>query len=211
MTLRAHLAGLALAALFTPATLLLCEALNRLGTAPKREGQAREVSFQVARAPQAPRKAATAPRPEERKAPAARGPRAALPPAPALGGDLGGVDLGLSDFTLEAVTPGADALGDPGEVVHTEDSVDAPPTPRVTTPVEVPAAARARNLSGSVVLSLRIGADGRVRSAKVVSAEPPGVFEEAALRAVRGWEFEPAMYHGQPVEVWATLPIEFQP
>ena len=100
MRLGAHLAGLALAAAFTPATLLLCEALNRLGTAPKREGQAREVSFQVARAPQAPRKASTAPRPEERRAPAARGPRAALPPAPALGGDLGGVDLGLSDFAL---------------------------------------------------------------------------------------------------------------
>ncbi|MEZ6187574.1 MAG: energy transducer TonB [Planctomycetota bacterium] len=104
-----------------------------------------------------------------------------------------------------------EVLGDLDEVVHTEDTVDSRPVPRETTPIEVPARAKAQHLGGRLVLSLLIGADGRVRQARVLEADPPGVFEDAALVAVRGWVFEPATYQGRPVEVWATLPVEFAP
>lgn len=207
---KAHLAGLCVTALCAPATLLLVLAMNRAVAAPENDRAGGEVSFQVQQAPR-PKPVKKEPPPPERRAPRSTT-RAALPPAPSLGSELSGVDVGLSAFGVDPLeTVSDEALGDLGDVVHTEETVDSRPTPRVTTPIEVPPDARARNLSGRVVLSLRIGADGAVRGMKVLESSPPGVFDAVVMAAVRGWEFEPATYRGQPVEVWATLPVEFSP
>ncbi|MGE0711436.1 MAG: energy transducer TonB [Planctomycetota bacterium] len=205
-----HAGGLAVMLLAAPATLAGVLALNRYSTASEAAPATREVSFQVeppAPKPKAPPKRRAEPR-RQARAPQ----RALLPPPPSLGPALSGVDLGLDAFKPQGLAGVADAaLGDLQQVVHTEETVDRRPQPRVTTPIEVPAAARSRNLSGRLLLSLLIGKDGRVRQAKVLEAEPAGVFDAAALSAVRTWEFEPATYRGEPVEVWAALPIQFQP
>ena len=60
-----------------------------------------------------------------------------------------------------------------------------------------------------VTVSLLVAADGSVERAKVVAAEPPGVFDAAALDAVRAWRFEPASYGGKPVKVWARQVVRF--
>lgn len=208
--LRAHLLGLACALLAGPATLGAVIGLNRLGSARAPEARSREVSFQVE--PPPPR--TPPPRPERQKPPPPqRAPRhAPLPPLPSLAADLSGVDVDLPAFQPEALRAVEETvLGDLEDVVHTEATVDRRPTPRLQTPIEVPAAARARNLAGRLVLSVLIGDDGQVRRVKVLEADPPGVFEEATVRAVSGWVFEPATYKDRPVEVWATLPIEFKP
>lgn len=210
-SLKAHLAGLLVTALCAPATLLLVLAMNRAVAAPDKDRGGGEVSFQVQQQAPKPKPVKKEPPPPERRAPRSAT-RAAAPPAPSLGSELSGVDVGLSAFGVDPLeTVSDDALGDLGDVVHTEETVDSRPTPRVTTPIDVPADARARNLSGRVVLSLRIGADGSVRAVKVLESTPPGVFDAVVTAAVRGWEFEPATYRGQPVEVWATLPVEFSP
>lgn len=54
-----------------------------------------------------------------------------------------------------------------------------------------PASARAAGRSGYVIVAYRVGTDGVVADATVVEAEPAGVFEAAALKAVRQWRFEP--------------------
>ena len=54
-----------------------------------------------------------------------------------------------------------------------------------------PLVALRRKLEGDVVLELRIEADGRVGQARVVSADPPGAFDEAAVAAASRWRFEP--------------------
>lgn len=205
-----HLLGLLSALLAGPATLGLVLALNHFGTARPPEARSREVAFQVA--PPPPRKPPE--RPEERRPPPPR--RAArpvaAPPAPTLAADLSGVDLDLPGFQPEPLRAVDEAvLGDLADVVHTESTVDRRPVPRLTTPIEVPAQARARNLSGRLLLSVLIGADGAVKRVKVLEAEPPGVFEAAAIGAVSTWTFEPATYEGRPVEVWASLPVEFNP
>lgn len=207
----AHLAGALCALVGAPATLALVLGLNEVAGRPPDDGGPREVSFHMAPPPPKPpppRREEPPPRPAPRSAP-----RAALPPMPTLGAALTGVDVGLSSFAAGAALDGVadEALGDLKDVVHTEDTVDSRPVPRATTPIDVPAAARAKNLSGRVVLSLRIGADGAVKAVKVLEADPPGVFENVAVRTVRGWTFQPATYRGRPVEVWASLPIEFQP
>lgn len=210
-TLRAHLVGLAATLLGAPATLGLVLVLNRAVTGPPNDAGPRDVTFQVQPPAPKPKPKPQAPQRPPRQAPRSA-PRAALPPAPSLGAALSGVDVGLSTFAFDPLDAVPDeALGDLSDVVHTEDTVDSRPQPRLTTPIEVPPAARARNLSGRVVLSLLIGADGRVKAVKVLQADPPGVFEDAAISAVRGWEFTPATYRDRPVEVWASLPIEFQP
>lgn len=73
-----------------------------------------------------------------------------------------------------------------------------------------PAEAEAQGLEGVVVVRLLIDAEGRVETARVVRAEPPGVFEEAAEAAVRGWRFTPARDGGQAVPVWARQTLRFE-
>lgn len=60
-----------------------------------------------------------------------------------------------------------------------------------------PEAARAQGLRGSVDVRYDVASDGRVLNARVVGARPPGVFDEAALTAVRGWRFRPGRRNGK--------------
>lgn len=47
-----------------------------------------------------------------------------------------------------------------------------------------------RHLAGSVALGFDIGPDGRAVNPKVITASPPGLFDAAAIAAVKGWYFE---------------------
>ena len=206
---RAHAAALACMLVGAPATLAAVLTLNRFSQPPADAHGPSEISFEVKPPPPPPPKQAPERRPPR---PSRAQPRAALPPAPALGAELSGVDLGLGALDLVSLDAVSDSvLGDMDDVVHTESTVDQRPAPRETTPIPIPALAKQRNLSGHVLLNLLIAKDGRVKQVKVLEAEPRGVFEDAATVAVRGWLFEPATYQGVPVEVWATLPIQFQP
>ncbi len=61
---------------------------------------------------------------------------------------------------------------------------------RTQQPVYPDLAAR-RGIEGTVVLDFALTAQGRVRDARIVSADPAGVFDAAALAALRGWRFAP--------------------
>jgi len=64
-----------------------------------------------------------------------------------------------------------------------------------------PPEAKAKGIEGKVVVRYGVSVDGRVIRARVDSAEPKGVFEEAALAAVRSWRYNPAVKAGRPVAV----------
>ncbi len=66
-------------------------------------------------------------------------------------------------------------------------------------------------LAGKVRLRLFIGEDGRVESAEVVSARPPGHFEQAALDAGRAIRYQPALLGGRPVRSQKQIEVEFDP
>lgn len=53
-----------------------------------------------------------------------------------------------------------------------------------------PLAARNRRIEGSVLVAFTIQPDGRVGDVQSLSAQPEGVFEEAALSAAARWRFE---------------------
>lgn len=73
-----------------------------------------------------------------------------------------------------------------------------------------PEEAKRRNIEGTLKLMLKIDDLGRVQSAEVVEATPPGVFDEAALAAFRGAHFRPAMKDGRPVRYQAYFRVEFK-
>jgi len=66
-----------------------------------------------------------------------------------------------------------------------------PQAVRVVQPT-YPLDALRNNVAGKVDLEFRIGEDGHVRDVRVLSAEPVGVFDQAAILALRQWRFEPA-------------------
>lgn len=68
----------------------------------------------------------------------------------------------------------------------------APPLPQLLSAPQprYPPLALRRKLEGEVVLELRIEADGRVSATRVLSANPPGLFDEAAQAAASRYRFE---------------------
>ena len=74
-----------------------------------------------------------------------------------------------------------------------------------------PPEAAAKHIQGYVVVSYDVTADGTVANARVVEAQPPGVFDEAALVAVRGWQFNAASDNGRLVATMGlTSRVEFK-
>jgi TonB family protein len=70
-----------------------------------------------------------------------------------------------------------------------------------------PAMAQSARVSGVVTIEATIGADGKVIDAKVVHSIP--LLDQAALDAVRQWEYLPTMLNGVPVPVLVTVTINF--
>jgi len=83
------------------------------------------------------------------------------------------------------------------------------PSPVFNPPPIYPPRARAENIEGLVLLSLRIGIDGRVKFLEVANSSGHAILDAAAIRAVRGWRFEPARREGQPASWSGKLPVRF--
>ena len=73
-----------------------------------------------------------------------------------------------------------------------------------------PDPARQKGQEGSLKLMVKIDDLGQVRDVEVVEAQPPGVFDDAALEAFRNARFQPAMKDGRPVRYEAYMRVEFK-
>ena len=60
-----------------------------------------------------------------------------------------------------------------------------------------PSASRADGVEGSVTVRYDVSTDGVVENARIVASDPPGVFDEAALAAIRSWRFNAPVVDGQ--------------
>lgn len=76
------------------------------------------------------------------------------------------------------------------------DSATARPVAAVPPPY--PREAAMNGIEGWVRLAVDIDERGRVRDVEVLSAEPRGVFDQAAVQAVRRWSWKPAIVDGEP-------------
>ncbi|MFZ5479339.1 MAG: energy transducer TonB [Myxococcota bacterium] len=161
---------------------------------------------------------AAAPPPESRAAkkqrssPAKRARKAAAPsPSPLLSASLGGLDFGL-DGGADAAIAGATAalMEDMGGAVMSEDAVEDAPTATTRTPPSYPSRARTQGQTGWVTLAFVVDVDGSVQDVHVLEADPPGVFDEAAIDAVGAWRFEPGRHEGAPVAVRVRQTVRFE-
>ena len=76
-------------------------------------------------------------------------------------------------------------------------------------PPTYPSNALAAHVSGTVVLQAVIGKDGHVSQISVVSG--PNMLSQAAMDAVKNWEYRPYLLNGHPVEVQTTVAVPFVP
>jgi protein TonB len=65
--------------------------------------------------------------------------------------------------------------------------------------VVYPVEAKDKKVEGYVRVAYDVSVDGSVTNVRVIESDPPGVFDEAAVAAVRGWRFHPAISDGKPV------------
>lgn len=70
-----------------------------------------------------------------------------------------------------------------------------------------PAEAQDAKVQGIVIVEALIGQDGSVREAKVLRSVP--MLDDAALGAVRQWQFTPTLVNGDPVPVVMTVTVNF--
>lgn len=72
-----------------------------------------------------------------------------------------------------------------------------------------PASAVKAKQQGSVVLRVRVGADGQAKQVRVDKAAPAQVLTDSAVAFARRARYHPAMSHGQAVASWIRYPVTY--
>ena len=122
---------------------------------------------------------------------------------------LRGEETGFAPRLEEPATVVAPAGAE--EVIDAADLTgpsDAPPVLRASAAPRLPDVDLV--LRPTIVLRLKIDATGAVAEARVYRSRLElAAFEDAALDAVRGWEFAPALRAGRAVAAWINWPVAF--
>ena len=86
---------------------------------------------------------------------------------------------------------------------------DKAPKPKKIVQPEYPTLARQAEIEGTIVVKITVDERGRVLHAMVIRSVAQGIFDRAAIEAVKQWLFEPAEQSGNPVKATITVPLEF--
>jgi len=101
---------------------------------------------------------------------------------------------------------GSIAMADP---VATTPLPDRDLEPVATPEPAYPPAAFRNGLEGWVEVDFTVTEQGTVRDVEVVSAEPGGVFDAAAVAAVAAWRYRPRVVNGRPVMQRSSVTLSF--
>lgn len=98
----------------------------------------------------------------------------------------------------------------------------APPAPEPVTeprgfagyrnnpPPEYPALAQDRGLQGQVILKVQVLASGRAAAVTVDKSSGHKILDDAAVKVVQGWTFDPAKRGQTPIDGWVKVPLSFK-
>jgi len=75
---------------------------------------------------------------------------------------------------------------------------------------EYPTRAQRKKQEGYVNLNFTASASGEVKDVVVAASEPQGVFDEAAIRAIKRWKFKPKEVEGQAIDQRLGLKMRFE-
>ena len=126
-----------------------------------------------------------------------------------------GVEVGGAADGVPGGVPGGTGSGsavEPAEPLtatgpfRVGEGIDRPRKIKHVKPVYPPSAMAAR-VGGNVLIEATIGVDGRVHNARMVKSI--ALLDQAALDAVRQWEFEPSRVNGVPVAVTMVIVVTF--
>ncbi|WP_310600587.1 TonB family protein [Desulfobulbus sp.] len=168
----------------------------------------------------APIQRETAPRP----APPAHRQRAAMPPPelarpvqpPPPSAPVETASAAPSETVAATKTPVAALAGNGGDAAASSSAsgptpaeVPAKPRYRDNPPPPYPEPARRLRLEGTVVLEALVNGVGTVNDLAVHASSGHRLLDDAALRAVRSWLFEPGKRGGMPVATTVLVPVRF--
>jgi periplasmic protein TonB len=127
------------------------------------------------------------------------------PETPRMAFSAGGIENNVAQLT-----PVVDARGAMSRMSMTAGS-DRDVIPLVRINPDYPPRALSRGLEGWVQVQFTITPTGTVADAKVVNAEPKNIFDDAALKAISRWRYNPKVEGGVAVErVGVQTIIRFQ-
>jgi len=90
--------------------------------------------------------------------------------------------------------------------LHVGGNIKAPTKIKDVQPI-YPPVAREAGVTGVVIIEVRIGTDGSVEEAHVLKSIP--LLDQAALDAVKQWQFVPTLLNGAPTPINMTVTINF--
>lgn len=82
--------------------------------------------------------------------------------------------------------------------------------PLVRVPPKYPARAASRHIEGWVKIEFTIQTDGSVEDPVVLSSEPEGTFDDAAITAISKWKFKEKLINGVAVTQRAMQTLQFK-
>ncbi|MEM8814879.1 MAG: energy transducer TonB [Pseudomonadota bacterium] len=140
-----------------------------------------------------------------------RDPTAPQKPAADLRKDLQRLEsaAGASDFGALALN--APALDiELGPTVAGNIQIARELTPLVRVPPDYPPGALSKRVEGFVLLRFVVSETGSVEDPEILRAEPEGLFEHAARRAVLRWKYQPQIRDGRPARVVTMTRLVFK-
>jgi protein TonB len=76
-------------------------------------------------------------------------------------------------------------------------------------PADYPPRALELGQQGEALVRVRLDPDGKAAEVLLWRGSGFDMLDRAALAAVRGWHFMPALRNGQPVAAWVEIPVRF--
>ena len=129
-------------------------------------------------------------------------------------------------FVPDKVEPGFEAGIPTGRKARPGGIPDAPPPPppsptgpvrvggNIRTPTKIrdvkpvyPSIAEAARVQGVVIAEITVAADGSVHNARIIRSIP--LLDQAALDAIRQWQYTPTLINGVPAPVMMTVTVQF--
>ena len=101
-----------------------------------------------------------------------------------------GVEMGGVDVNVDLNVGGVGGFSSDGEYL-----------PIVKVAPVYPRRAQTRGIEGYVLLEFVVTKTGAVRDPVVIEADPPGIFDRAALSAALKFKYKPKVVNGEPIDV----------
>lgn len=96
------------------------------------------------------------------------------------------------------------------DLIQSSAATDRPPRVMARGPLDYPPEAKSKGIQGYVVVRIQVGSSGGVEDVKISESQPSGFFDQAVLRSVRNWKFEPGVVSGKVAAAWITQKVRFE-